>query len=127
MQLKHLLICSIIIGSAFAQRGHYAGNRRPILGSRYQSEVQGGTYDRFNGDSNALNTPQQQNGVAQSPQKGPNTGGFNSLPQQQGGSVGGFMNQGFPNQGFQNQGFQNQGFHNHGFYPQGFPSGFFGR
>lgn len=36
MQFKILLICSIV-GLAMAQRGHYAGNSRPILGSRYQN------------------------------------------------------------------------------------------
>lgn len=31
-----LLICAVV-GVAIAQRGHYAGNLRPILGSRYQN------------------------------------------------------------------------------------------
>lgn len=40
MQFKLLIVCSFI-GLAIAQRGHYAGNSRPILGERYSGQSAG--------------------------------------------------------------------------------------
>jgi hypothetical protein len=103
---KLMLICSIV-GVALAQRGHYAGNSRPIVGSRYET----------NGNNNAQAPAQSNFGQQQG-----------SAPAQQ------FSNNRFDdvqsNQGF---GYQPQAF---GFgqpffgfqQPIGFaPNGFYGR
>jgi hypothetical protein len=37
MQCKLILLC-VVLGVAAAQRGHYAGQSRPIIGQRYQNE-----------------------------------------------------------------------------------------
>lgn len=97
VQLKLLFISSLIIGTVFAQRGHYAGNRRVILGSRYQTAdaaqaSPGSVNDRFDGNSNALNPSQQYNGYR------PSQHGFDSY--QQSGFGGNFPNQGFQHQAF---------------------------
>ena len=105
MQLKFLFICTVVLGVAVAQRGHYAGNRRPILGSRYQNADT--SYSRFDDSSNSLNTPKPtpqptpQTTPQLQVQTGPNPNRFNSYPQQQSSSF---------NEGFQNQDFQYHGF-----------------
>lgn len=103
---KLLIIC-IVIGLAVAQRGHYAGNIRPITGSRYSSQTN--------------EAPAQSNFAA--PSQGPSNVRFDenqnihtdSTYQQQQPSFGA---------GFNNPAFQPQGFP---FAPLGFNSGFNGR
>lgn len=38
--MKFFIFCTLL-GAALAQRGHYAGNSKPILGARYQTESPG--------------------------------------------------------------------------------------
>ena len=106
--LKVLFVCSIV-GVVFAQRGHYAGNSRPILGSRYQTD-----------NGNAAQAPAQnnltpaQNNFAPAQQ---NTGNRVDQGNQYGGNndyydepAFGFGPPHYPFQGFHQQGFGSNGF-----------------
>lgn len=94
MQFKILLICSIV-GLAMSQRGHYAGNSRPILGSRYQnSDSPAAVIPAAIPSSN--NIPPEQSQFTQ--QQGLSSRfepEANSVFPQNNGFVGGFPNQGF--------------------------------
>jgi hypothetical protein len=114
---KLLFICSVL-GVALAQRGHYAGNSRPIVGSRYE-----GT----NGNNgNNVNTARPvQNSLTPTQSNFPSSQGN---PQQY------VDNRYNDNQGFGNQqqpfGFGGPVFPFQGFNQQAFPfapNGFYGR
>jgi hypothetical protein len=69
MQLKIFVLC-VVLGVVSAQRGHYAGQSRPILGQRYQNEntatqsnfvtdpASPPPANRFNENSNSIVQPQ---------------------------------------------------------------------
>ena len=94
MQSKVLLIVSVIIGLTLAQRGHYAGRMRAIVGARYQTEAAASSQANSNGNLNAVNPLQLQTGSAQGQNK------INTIPQQQNSVQQEFQNQGFQLEGF---------------------------
>lgn len=57
MEIRTLLMC-IALGTAAAQRGHYAG-QRPVNGLRYQSDLNFGGFNqnRFSDSSNFYQQP----------------------------------------------------------------------
>lgn len=131
MQLKVLLICTFV-GCAVAQRGHYAGASRPILGARYQNLD---TDSR----SSAVATNQVSNTAQPSPVSNiaqPSQSSNFVAPQNQGFNGNRFngiesnrINQQYPRGNF--GGFNDfGGFHGFGFPPHGPPfghDGFYGR